>query len=245
MIALIRAELLKQKRTFARSLPVIAPVTAIFLAVVLMMGRTDVYAQSIWNWWYTLLLPAMLAMICYLNIAKEKKQHFFHLTAFETEKKQLMAAKLLTMALQMLAANLILCAGAVLIGNVIFTSTVPLMGALAAVLVLTLTYLWEIPLYLFLSIRFGLLADMLVCLTITVSGIILSQTPVWMYAGSAIPMRLMCPLLYVLPNGLCAEAGNAMLNAGVLLPGLCLSLVWFVLAGLLFLRWFDQSEIKG
>ena len=44
------------------------------------------------------------------------------------------------------------------------------------------------------------------------------------YTHDAIPMRMMCPLLHVLPNGLAAEAGNPLLDTGVIVPGMCLSI---------------------
>ena len=41
-------------------------------------------------------------------------------------------------------------------------------------------------------------------------------TGIWYVLVSAIPMRMMCPLLHVLPNGLAAEAGNPLLDTGVI-----------------------------
>ena len=86
-------------------------------------------------------------------------------------------------------------------------------GALIAVLfsLLTVSELWEIPVALFLSERFGMIVNLFVCLFITVCGVVISQTRIWYVLVSAIPMRMMCPLLHVLPNGLAAEAGNPLL----------------------------------
>lgn len=50
------------------------PMIVFALAIVLTSGITNAYAESVWNWWYTLLLPGMLAIICHLSMAKEKKQ---------------------------------------------------------------------------------------------------------------------------------------------------------------------------
>ena len=79
---------------------------------------------------------------------------------------------------------------------------------------LTVSELWEIPVALFLSERFGMIVNLFVCLFITVSGVVISQTRIWYLLVSAIPMRMMCPLLHVLPNGLAAEAGNPLLDTG-------------------------------
>ena len=61
---------------------------------------------------------------------------------------------------------------------------------------------------------------------------------------SAIPMRMMCTLLHVLPNGLAAEAGTPLLDTGVIVPGMCLSITWFVFVTVLFLKWFERREVK-
>lgn len=119
---------------------------------------------------------------------------------------------------------------------------VPLRGAAIGVVALTVSQLWEIPLFLFLSERFGMIVELLVCLFLTVGGTILASTGKWYFFASAIPMRILSPLLHILPNGLRAEEGNPLLDAGVVLPGICLSIIWFILATILFLYWFDKRE---
>lgn len=63
----------------------------------------------------------------------------------------------------------------------------------------------------------------------------------WMFAP-AIPIRVVCPLLHVLPNGLRAEAGDALLDAGVLLPGIILSLFWFLLRQCYFSNGLNEKR---
>lgn len=111
-------------------------------------------------------------------------------------------------------------------------------------MVLTISQLWEIPLLLFLSERFGMIVELLICLFLTVGGIIIAPTGKWYFFVSAIPMRILCPLLHILPNGIRAEEGNPLLDMGVVLPGICLSIIWFILAAILFLNWFDKREGK-
>ena len=142
-----------------------------------------------------------------------------------------------------LFSNVIVFAGATL-GGFLLTTHVPVGGALIAVLFLTVSELWEIPVALFLSERFGMIVNLFVCLFITDSGVLISQTRIWYVLVSAIPMRMMCPLLHVLPNGLAAEAGNPLLDTGVIVPGMCLSIIWFVFVTVLFLKWFERREVK-
>ncbi|MDY3250458.1 MAG: lantibiotic immunity ABC transporter MutE/EpiE family permease subunit [Candidatus Choladocola sp.] len=243
MINIVRAEYLKTRKSMGRRLIWAFPMIVFALAFVLTSGMTNVYAESVWNWWYTLLLPGMLAITCYLSIMREKKTGYYHLLTLSVSKRKLMMGKIIYMGCVLLASDMIIFAGASL-GGLLLTTCVPFGGAAIAVLVLTISHLWEIPLLLFLSERFGMIVELLVCLFLTVGGIILAPTGKWYFIVSAIPMRILCPFLHILPNGIRAEAGNPLLDMGVVLPGICLSIIWFIVAAFLFLNWFDKREGK-
>lgn len=219
------------------------PIITLALAFVLTLGMTAAYAESVWNWWYTLLLPEMLSLLCYLSMLRERKAGYYHLITLSTSRRKLMLGKIICISCILLASNILIFAGASL-GGFLLTTHVPLSGAAIAILVLTVTELWEIPFLLFLSERFGMIAEALICLFLTAGGTILASTGKWYLFVSAIPMRILCPLLHILPNGLKAEAGHPLLNAEVILPGTCLSVLWFVFAVILFLNWFDKRELR-
>ncbi len=138
---------------------------------------------------------------------------------------------------------MIIFAGASL-GGFLLSTRVPLRGAAITVFLLTVTQLWEIPVFLFLSARFGMIAELLICLFLTVGGTVIASTGKWYLLVSAIPMRILCPFLRILPNGLPAEDGNPLLEMGAVVPGICLSMIWFVFATILFLNWFEKREVK-
>ena len=240
----IKAEHLKWRHTFGRMLPVVAPVVTMVLVLVLTGGIANAFPAGAWNWWYAALLPGMLAVMCYLNISKEKRNRYYHLTMLPVEKKRLMTGKIIYLALGMLLANVIVFAGSAAGGEILGT-TISVRGAAAGIFLLTVTYLWEIPLYLFLSVRFGMFADVFLCVVITAGGVAaLPDTSFWWVVPSSIPVRLMCPVMGLLPNGLGVPAGSELLDTDVILPGVLLSLAWFVIILVLFLRWFDQREVK-
>lgn len=243
VIDIVKAEYQKTKRSMRRNLIWAFPVITLALAFILTLGMTNSYAESVWNWWYTLLLPGMLAIVCHLTVTQEKKTHYYHLTTLPVSKKKLMTGKILWLGCAILLANSIVFTGASL-GGFLLTTRVPLRGAAIAVLLLTVTQLWEIPVFLFFSERFGMIAELLLCLFVTVGGTIIAPTEKWYFVVSAIPMRILCPFLHILPNGLPAEAGEPLLNRGVVVPGICLSVFWFVLAAVLFLKWFEKREIQ-
>ena len=243
MLSILRAEYLKTKKSMGRVLVWAFPIIVFALAFVLTLGTTNAYAESVWNWWYTLLLPGMLAITCYLSITREKKTGYYHLMTLSASKRKLMRGKIIYMGCVILVSDMIIFAGASL-GGFLLTTCVPTGGAAIAIAVLTISQLWEIPLLLFLSERFGMIVELLVCLFLTVSGIIIAPTEKWYLFVSAIPMRILCPLLHILPNGIRAEEGSPLLDMGVVLPGICLSIIWFILATILFINWFDKREGK-
>lgn len=57
-------------------------------------------------------------------------------------------------------------------------------------------------------------------------------------------MRVVCPLLHILPNGIRALAGDPLLDKSVILPGIVISLIWFVVGTIRFLNLFDKIEVK-
>lgn len=243
MINILKAEHLKTKKTISRVLIWAFPSLVFVMAFVFTLGMTNAYAESVWNWWYTLLLPGMLAIICYLSVTREKKTRYYNLMTLSVSKRKLMMGKTIYMGCVMFVSNVIIFVGAFL-GGLLFTTRVPISGAAIAILVLTITQLWEIPLFLFLSERFGMIAELLACMFLSVGGTVVAPTGKWYFFVSAIPMRTLCPFLHVLPNGIRAEAGNPLLDMSIVLPGICLSIIWFVIVTVLFLKWFDGMEVK-
>ena len=106
--------------------------------------------------------------------------------------------------------------------------------ALFAGVLLFLTYAWQIPLCLLLEQKCGTVATILINM---VANIILSANfateGMWLIPY-AVPARLMCPVLKILPNGLPAEPGNItfspeLLSWGSILPGLVVTCLCFIL----------------
>lgn len=244
MGSIIKAEHLKFKRTFGKILPVIAPTITLLLVLALTGGLADAFPAGAWNWWYATLLPGTLAVMCYLSVTKDRKNRYYNLKSLPVSGRKLVLGKMIYLALGLFAANVIIFLGAT-IGGAIFGSTIPVGGAAIATILLTLSYLWEIPVYLFLSARFGMFADIFICMVISIGGVAtLADKGSWWLCPSSIPVRLMCPTLGLLPNGLPIPAGSELWSTHVILPGIMLSLAWFVVCAVLFAIWFEKMEVK-
>ena len=243
MLNIVKAEYQKTKSSMSRRMIWAFPLLTFIVAFVLTAGMKNAYAESVWNWWYTLLSPGMIALICYFSMKQEKKTNYYNLVTLSTDKRKLMLGKILYMSGVILVSDVLIFAGASL-GGSLLTTNIPLRGAVAGVLVLTVTQLWEIPVFLFLSECFGMIPELLLSLLLSVGGTILSQTGKWHLFVFAIPMRTLTPLIHVLPNGIGAAEGNPLLDMRVVFPGVFLSVMWFVLAVFFLVNWFDGREVK-
>ena len=243
MTNIIKAEYLKQKRTMSSKIIFAFPMITLVMAFVLTSGMTNAYAESVWNWWYVLLLPGIIAIVSYLSIMREKKNGYYNIKTLPIEKRNLMLGKIVYLGILVLVSNAVLFAGAAL-GGAFLTTSVPVIGAAMTVVVLTITELWQIPLFLFLSEKFGMVVELIVCLLISMLGVSVAPSGKWFLFVSAISNRIVTPLLHVLPNGLRAQAGDPLLSSSVILPGILIALTHFVLLTYLYLNWFEKREVK-
>lgn len=243
MTNIIRAEFLKSKRTMSSKLIFAFPIIALIMAFLFTAGIQYAYAESAWNWWYMVLLPGMIAIVTYLSLIREKKNGYYNIKTLPTAKRNLMLGKITYLGILVLISNAVLFAGASL-GGAFLTTTVPVFGAAISIIVLTIAELWQIPLFLFLSDKFGMVVELMGCLILTLLGTTVAASGKWFLVVSAIPMRIVTPLLHVLPNGLRAQAGDPLLSYTVILPGILIALAWFVLLTYLYLNWFEKREVK-
>ncbi len=241
---IIQAEQLKVRHTFSKTLPVVAPVITLLLVFVLTGGMENAFPAGAWNWWYSMLLPGMLSVLCYLNIAKERKSKYYNLKVLPMDCKKLLLGKIAYLSKGLLLSNLIIFIGS-LIGGAIFGTTISIHNGVIGAVLLSISYLWEIPLYLFLSARFGMFASVFSCMVLSIGGVAtVADKSSWWLCPSSVPIRLMCPTLGLLPNGLPVPSGSELLNNNVILPGILISVLWFAGMTFLFTTWFERREAK-
>mgnify|MGYP002510479771 CR=1 FL=1 len=240
MFALIYSEKLKMRHSFAAYLPLAAAILQVFISFSLSRG-TSYYSVNAWNWWYTMILPGMLAVLCYLDMQKEKKQHYANMLATQIPPERCLIGKVIYCAAKLLCANLLIFCGTA-VGGMLIGTSIPISNGFVAALCLTVCYLWEIPIYLMLSARFGMFACIFTCMTLTIGSLIaLGASQLWWICPASIPFRLMCPILQIMPNGLLVEAGSHYMSASVIVPGTVLSIAWFVLLTFAAARRFRRA----
>lgn len=237
MINLIKSELIKGRRSSGRRSLVVFPLLVVLMAIVLMGGEfTQVGA---YNWWYMMFLPTVVALTCITLIEPEKRMRFFNVAILPMPKGNVWLAKVWTGCFCMFISNLMVF-GLTTISDIFFGSPYSIWQGMAAALILTVTWAWQIPLGMFLSSKLnsvvtflGLLGINVICSSQNVAG-----GNFW-FIPFAIPARLMAPLLGINPNGVPMSADSPLHNFHVMLPGILITAALFVVSLLLTKIWFN------
>lgn len=243
MQAYIRAEYIKVKRTFTKKLIWIAPLVTLLLCAGLMAGQF--FQSASYNWWYTLLLPGALTLFCAGVIQNDgKKLKYRAILGLPVHMGRIWLGKIGAVACLFLFSSIVLFIG-ITLGGMIFPANLTIAQNAAANLLLFLTFLWQIPLCLFLTDRIGMFATLIVNMLGNVaSNILFATTAIWWAVPYAIPSRLMCAVIGVLPNGLSVPDGDALLDKSVILPGVLLTLGLFIVLSILTMLPFRSREAK-
>ena len=84
MISLIRSEIIKGRRNFGRKGPYIFPLLVTLMGNVLMGGQ--LVQIGAYNWWYRMLLPTVLVLVCINLTIPEKRMRFFNVSVLPVPK---------------------------------------------------------------------------------------------------------------------------------------------------------------
>ncbi|MEY8001120.1 lantibiotic immunity ABC transporter MutE/EpiE family permease subunit [Clostridium sp. Mt-5] len=249
MAAYLKSEALKIKHSFSKKLVFLAPVFTI--AVVLFLSASY-FHQNVYNWWYAMILPGMISILCTLVAKQDSRMKNMAVMSLPVDLKKVWVSKILLCILLMVEASIVVLAGAVAIGNLLGMGIfkLPLLNQFEGVSVLVLTFLWQIPLCLFLGSKIGMFPTIIINMAAyMVLGILCAvEGLLWMIPYD-IPARLMCPILKILPNGLLAAPGNQtfrpeLLSKDVILPGIAISLVLFLVLAFATSKWYERQEAK-
>ncbi len=239
----IAAEHLKLKRTFTKKLVWLAPIVTLLLCIGLMGGH--MFQSASYNWWYIMLLPGALTLMCSGVIQKDgKKLKYRAILGMSVDSAQVWYGKIGVCVRLLMVSSIILFVG-ITLGGFVFSSSVTLAGSVAATLILFVTFLWQIPLCLFLTDRIGMFATLIINMLGNVACTILFATSsIWWAVPYAIPARLMCAVIQVLPNGLDILSEDPLLDRGVIVPGLVITVGLFMILSVLTAMSFRKREAK-
>lgn len=203
------------------------------------------FQSASYNWWYIMLLPGALTLMCSGVIQKDgKKLKYRAILGMSVDLAQVWYGKIGVCVRLLMVSSIILFVG-ITLGGFVFSSSVTLAGSVAATLILFVTFLWQIPLCLFLTDRIGMFATLIINMLGNVACTILFATSsIWWAVPYAIPARLMCAVIQVLPNGLAVPSEDPLLDRGVIVPGLVITVGLFMILSVLTAMSFRKREAK-
>jgi len=245
------AEKLKFRRTLTGKLCWCVPI--LLAAGASWLARDYVQIDS-FNWWYIGMLPGYLTLLCCQVVRKDKRMKDQIVLTLPLEPALVWDAKILYCAGMLAVSNLVL-------GVFAFFAGIPaklLFGAgqmieispiriLSACILLSICYLWQIPACLWAAVRVGFLPAFLVNLLCNTAGAVyLSLTDWWIFCPYAVPARLMCAVIRVLPNGLVAEEGSLTFSPELLemqsvIPGMAVCVGVFLAAWGFTRKWYGKT----
>lgn len=241
MVNYLNSEFLKQRHRFTLKLLWLSPCIAVALVIILMGGRF--FMEGAFNWWYTMILPGTLSMIIAFTVSAEKKHNHHGLFSVSINKKKLWISQLALNTILLLITNLIFFVVMSAVG-IIIGVPIPFLNSFVASFVLFLTFAWQIPLLMFISEKIGSFFSIILSLFCNMGfGILFAATKLW-YVPFAIPARLMCPIIKVLPNGLPIEAGNHLSDPTVIIMGITITIALYFIFSLITTLWFSHREVK-
>ena len=242
MMRCVRAEHLKLKRTFTKKIVWIAPIVATLLSAILMGGQY--FQGDSYNWWYVMLLPGSISLICAGVVQKDcKKLNYRAVLGLPLNPAEIWLGKIGICIWLLFISCAVLFIG-VMLGGFLFGSSISLVQNAEASIILFLTFLWQIPLCLILMERLGIFMAILLNLAANIWFIVSTATSALWWIPYSIPARLMCPIIKVLPNGLNVSANNSLLNANVVLPGIFISFALFMVLAAVTAYLFRNREAK-
>ncbi len=251
MGAYFQAEKIKNRHTFLWGLTILMPLVCSFLSAQL---THRYFAMDGYNWWYMIMMPGFLTIICGLIGGKDLKKQNRTIGSLPADTGKIWDAKVLLCAIASGMATIALTVF-VLLGTLILKKGLhmifinpPSFGnqILAAVLI-WITSLWQLPFCLFLIQKTGVLPAIVLNLAASqVLGPIVSLKSWFFLIPYGITPRVMCPVLKTLPNGLMAEPGqmtytDALMNPFMAAAGAAVSILWFVLIWYLGRKWYRKK----
>lgn len=200
----IFSEHLKQKHTLTTKLIWIAPILTLLLNILAPMW----YQQNSYNWWYVLLYPGFLTLLCILiNQRDHGKLKYRAMYSLPVNLEKVWYAKVIICIIYAVIANVILMLCNLLGGFIIqqvfdIPMTVNMIQAISSTACIILTSIWNIPICLYLSKKIGVFSTLIVNIGLSFGlGVLGANTNFWIVCPYSWISRLMIPTLGILPNG--------------------------------------------
>ncbi|SFD28528.1 lantibiotic immunity ABC transporter MutE/EpiE family permease subunit [Clostridium uliginosum] len=241
MFNCIMSEHMKFKNTFTKKLAFTMPIITILLCIVL--SPDELFQISSYNYWYAVILPGVLTLICGEVINKDIKKLKGHaILSLPIDPAKMWISKIIVCILYYFISSVIFSI-VINLCSVIWGRSISFPSSIYGSILIFITFLWQIPLCLFLTYKLGIIAAMLINFSFNAVGVVLAIEPVkWIAFPYGITSRLMCPAIGVLPGGLKIPIDSPLKDSSVVLPGVMVSIILFILLSVLTALLFRKRE---
>ena len=218
----LQAEHLKNKRTFAKKLILLAPVVTVLMNIFAPLW----FQLNSYNWWYILLYPGFLTLVCAMLEQRDNgKLKYRAVLTLPVDLKETWKAKIGIAGLY------------VTWGNLLFL-------VLNLTLCIVIASLWEVPLSLWLSKKVGIFLTVVLNVGVgSILGIFAATSNLWFLCPYSWVPHLMISVLKIMPNGVPTTMQNTPLTFVEIGFTLLLSVIVFVLLSLVTAKGFEK-EVK-
>lgn len=249
----LKAESLKMKHTAVWRLCFALPAASAVLAFLL---TSDYFQVDNYNWWYVVLLPGFLPLVSILIAQKDRELGNRSILLLSVDLSKSWRAKTMTGLVILGLSNLCVALFGILGGLIMEMSgklsviQVSVPEGVASAVILTVTFAWQIPLWMWMTEKTGVLFSIIAGLVANTMGMVLfSVKELWFLVPFSMPARLMIPVIHVLPNGLLAKEGSMtftpeLLSKDVIWQGLLIGFALFILMEFLTEHWFQRQEAR-
>ena len=239
MIDIIKSEFQKSKRTSINKFIIITPLLALLSSFSWGGGQNGAY-----NWWYTMFLPGMLAIISSEVITREKNLSYKGLFLYPLDKKDIWLGKIIYISILLMITSLIFMVGIEIIG-LMGNPTIPLKANILGTIILIITFLFQIPISLFLTAKLNMFVSILFNIGMTIFGVVSFGTNSFLkFSPYGLISSLMCPILKILPNGLPVPENSSLLIGTTITRDILINIVTFLILTILTTIWFRRKEVN-
>ena len=258
LVAAVRAEFQKARRSAALRAAVVAPIALVLVALALSVLSSSGpgaaaynFCLNVWNWWYALFLPGTVGIVASSLMHLDTRLGMRGVLGVPGSPALTFVAKTVLGVAMLLFSTLIVALTSIVVPLVLGGAGVPVSDALPATLLIMLTGAWLVPVTLALTARFGMLAGFAVTFLGDVAlgvfgwqmGLIGALMP------SAVRLLAMVPVLGIMPNGLSYDASSPYAtfvsdNLGTYAAGIVVSVAACVFVTTLASRAFSKREAR-
>ncbi|MGL4738936.1 MAG: hypothetical protein ACRCW2_15895 [Cellulosilyticaceae bacterium] len=120
----------------------------------------------------------------------------------------------------------------------------PVEQAFVGSVILVVTFAWQVPLWMFIGQKMGVALSVLLSVICNMVIACVCAVESFWWIPFAIPARLMCPTIGVLPNGLLVEESSKYLaDPSVIVPGILITIVLYGIVSWMTAYRFGQKEV--